>query len=125
MKPSSSSSSSSASSADSNSNGAVPATFRTAPHSSQLMLSPSSTSSSSTSILPSHTGHSTIAESSRNNTLIQQMFEFATSTSIGPRNRSLLRSHHDHIVIVPGIPYALVFTKDRYTGKPEPKSLTL
>src|SRR5215831_10492967 len=58
--PSSSSSSSSSSSADSNSKGSVPATFNVAPHSSQLMVSPSSTSSSSTSILPSQTGHSTM-----------------------------------------------------------------
>src|SRR5437762_3342643 len=64
MKPasSSSSSSSSESSADSSSKGSVPMTFRPAPHSSQLMVSPSSTSSSSTSIFPSHTGHSTIDE---------------------------------------------------------------
>src|SRR5438309_10038485 len=60
MKPSSSSSSSSSSSADSSSRGAVPITLSAAPHSSQLMVSPSSTSSSSTSILPSHAGHVTI-----------------------------------------------------------------
>src|SRR5580704_14573599 len=57
---SSSSSSSSSSSADSSSRGPVLNTFRAAPHTSQLIVSPSSTSSSSTSIAPSHTGHVTI-----------------------------------------------------------------
>src|SRR6266568_1605600 len=61
MKPSSSSSSSSRSSADSNSRGSVPITLRAAPHSSQLIVSPSSTSSSSTSIMPWHFGHVTIS----------------------------------------------------------------
>src|SRR5579885_2024624 len=56
----SSSSSSSSSSADSSSRGSVPTTFRSAPHSSQLIESPSSTSSSSTSIAPSQTGHVTM-----------------------------------------------------------------
>src|SRR5262249_49531653 len=59
----SSSSSSSNSSADSISRGSVPTTFKSAPHSSQLRESPSSTSSSSTSIWPSHTGQDTIASS--------------------------------------------------------------
>src|ERR1700722_15995724 len=55
-----SSSSSSTSSADSSSKGSGEITFRSAPHSSQLMESPWSTSSSSTSIAPLHTGHVTI-----------------------------------------------------------------
>src|SRR6185369_7976216 len=59
----SSSSSSSNSSADSISSGSVPTTFKSAPHSSQLRESPSSTSSSSTSIWPSHTGQDTITSS--------------------------------------------------------------
>src|SRR5205807_2527169 len=59
-KASSSSSSSSISSADSSSNGSVLNTFRVAPQSSQLIVSPSSTSSSSTSIAPSHFGQVTI-----------------------------------------------------------------
>src|SRR5579864_3193340 len=56
----SSSSSSSRLSADSSSKGFLPTTLRSAPHSSQLNESPSSTSSSSTSIEPSHTGQFTI-----------------------------------------------------------------
>src|SRR3954452_14640588 len=61
MNSSSSSSSSSASSADSSSRGSVPITLRAAPQSSQLIVSPSSTSSSSTSIMPWHFGHVTIS----------------------------------------------------------------
>src|SRR5947209_7061816 len=86
---SSASSSSSTSSADSNSKGPVLKTFSVAPHSSQLIVSPSSTSSSSTSIDPSHFGQVTIVIPPDNTVTDRQPRLQSRSTSA--RSSGLLR----------------------------------
>src|SRR5947207_12549481 len=78
---SSASSSSSSSSVVSSSRGSRPVTVRSAPHSSQVSVSPSSSSSSSTSITASQLGQLTISHPSRVQMFPHKEFETTASTS--------------------------------------------